>query len=65
MKKNIKLVELSQMKAKKNNQFIDPAMFPSIAGLLGANVCPGARIGCKNCLKCWKKNFKEIIFKKH
>lgn len=40
MKQNI---ELSQMKAKKNNQFIDPVKFPRIAGLLGT----------KNHAKAW------------
>lgn len=54
MKQNIKLVELSQMKEKKNNQFIDPAMFPSIAGLLGA----------KNHAKAWLDRETAIKFSK-
>lgn len=65
MKQNIKLVELSQMKAKKNNQFIDPAMFPSIAGLLGAKNHAKAWLDRETAIKFSKLYFYEISKRKN
>lgn len=65
MKQNIKLVELSQMKEKKNNQFIDPAMFPSIAGLLGAKNHAKAWLDRETAIKFSKLYFYELSKRKN